>query len=163
MRIDSITANLRALIRANSIIADIHARKLVARSSVLGFAGLIAGFGLVMLGVAAFLALEQVWGPIWAAVAIGAASCAIALLLILIAGRIKPGRDLDLAREVHKSALDGLMADGRALEAELTRLRDTVTHPFESVVPSLIVPLAGIVLNILKKRDGQKPPDSSQP
>jgi len=158
MRIDSIIANLRALVRANSIIADIHARSLVTRSGIAGFAGLIAAFGLVMFGLAAFFALEQAWGPIWAAVAIGAASFVVALALVLIAGRIRPGRDLELARDVHKAALDGLIADGRALEEELAKLRDAVTHPLDALIPGVIVPLAGIVLNILKKRTGKNDP-----
>jgi hypothetical protein len=158
MRIDSIIANLRALIRANSIIADIHARNLVTRSGIAGVAGLVAAFGLVMFGLAAFFALEPVWGRVWAAVAVGAASCAIALMLVLIAGRIAPGHDLELAREVHKSALEGLIADARAVEAEATKLRNAVTHPLDSLIPAVVVPIAGILLNILKKRTRSNDP-----
>lgn len=91
MKIDSPVANLRALLRANSIIADIHARHLVARSSLTGFAALIAGFGLLlMLGLAAYFALERVFGPVWAAASVGLANCAIALA--------RPDRVADQAR-----------------------------------------------------------------
>ena len=100
MRTDSIMANLRALMRAHSIVAEIRARHFVTRSGITAFAALIAVFGFVMLGLAAFFALEAVWGPIWAAATVGIVSCAIALALIIIAGRIAPGRDLELAREV---------------------------------------------------------------
>ena len=157
MRTDSIIANLRALLRANSIIAEIHARHVVTRSSIAGFAALIAAFGLVMFGVAAFLALETLWGPIWAAVAIGAASCVIALALFLAGRHIRPGRDLDLAREVHRSAVEGLTADARALEAELVAWRNVANRPFEQLIPSVIIPLAGILLKALKRRDKQEP------
>ena len=119
MKIDSIVANLRAILRANSIIADIHARHLVARTSLTGFAALIGAFGLLMLGVAGYLALESVVGAVWAAVSVGLANCAIALVLVLVASRIRPGRDLELAREVHRTAVEALISDGRALESEI--------------------------------------------
>jgi hypothetical protein len=163
MKIDSLVANLRAILRANSIIADIHARHLVARSSLTGFAALIAGFGLLMLGLAAYFALERVLGPIWAAASVGLANCAIALVLVLIASRIKPGRDLELAREVHRAAVDALIADGRALETEIASFRQTFRHPLDSMLPALIVPLATILIKIIQRKTDEphKPKDDT--
>jgi hypothetical protein len=155
MKIETIVANLRAILRANSIIADIHARHLVARASLTGFAALIAAFGLLMLGLAAYLALESVIGPVWAAASVGLANCVIALVLVLIASRIKPGRDLELAREVHRTAMEALIADGRAMEAEITDFKQAFRHPLDSVLPSLIVPLVSIILKIIQKKTDQ--------
>jgi hypothetical protein len=152
MKIDSIVANLRAILRANSIIADIHARHLVARSSLTGFAALIAAFGLLMLGLAAYLALERIVGPVWAAASVGLANCVIALVLVLIAARIRPGRDLDLAREVHRTAMEALISDGRALETEFANFKQSFRHPLDSVLPGLIVPLASILIKIIQKK-----------
>ena len=152
MRIDSIVANLRALLRAHSIIYEIKARHFVARSGVTGFAVVIGAFGVVMLGLAAFFALEQLWGPIWAAVAIGISACAVALILIFIAGHLKAGRDLELAHEVRRSAVEGLLNDGRSIEAELTDLKIAFNHPVDSLIPSIIVPLAGILLKAVQRK-----------
>jgi hypothetical protein len=152
MKIDSIVANLRALLRANSIIADIHARHLVARTSLTGFAALIGAFGLLMLGLAGYFALERILGPVWAAASVGLANCVIALVLVFVASRIKPGRDLELAREVHRTAMDGLLADGRAVETEIADFKQAFRHPLDSVLPNLIVPLAGIIIKIIQKR-----------
>lgn len=152
MKVDSIVANLRALLRAQSILAEIKGRHLVARSGVTFFAAMVAAFGLVMLGLAAFFALEQVWGPIWAAVAVGLVALVLALLLVFIASRLTPGRDLELARQVQKTAIDGLLADGRAIEAELADLKNGFSRPFDSLIPGVIVPLASIVLNSLKRK-----------
>jgi hypothetical protein len=152
MKIDSLVANLRAILRANSIIADIHARHLVARSSLTGFAALIGGFGLLMLGLAAYLALERVLGPIWAAASVGLANCVIALVLVVIASRIRPGRDLELAREIHRTAMDALMADGRAIESEIAGFKQAFHHPFDSALPGLIVPLATFLIKIIQKK-----------
>ena len=140
MKIDSIVANLRALLRANSIIADIHARHLVARTSLTGFAALIGAFGLLMLGLA---------------------NCVIALVLVFVASHIKPGRDLELAREVHRTAMDALVADGRAVETEIADLKQAFRHPLDSVLPSLIVPLASIIIKIIAKKT-DKPRDASK-
>jgi hypothetical protein len=163
MKIDSLVANLRAVLRANSIIADIHARHLVARSSLTGFAALIAGFGLLMLGLAAYFALERVLGPVWAAASVGLANCVIALVLVLIASRIKPGRDLELAREVHRAAMDALIADGRALETEIASFKQAFHHPLDSVLPALIVPLATILIKIIQRKTDEphKPKDDT--
>jgi hypothetical protein len=161
MKIDSIVANLRAILRANSIIADIHARHLVARTSLTGFAALIGAFGLLMLGVAGYLALESVVGAVWAAVSVGLANCAIALVLVLVASRIRPGRDLELAREVHRTAVEALISDGRALESEIADFKQAFRHPLDSVLPSLIVPLASIIIKIIQKKT-DKPRDASE-
>lgn len=152
MKIDSLMANLRALWRANTIIADIHARHLAARSGLTGFAALVGGFGLLMLGIAAYFVLEQVLGPIWAAASVGLANCIIALVLALIATRIRPGRELELAREVHRTALDALMADGRAVEAEFASFKQAFSHPLDSVLPGLIIPLATFLIRALQNR-----------
>jgi hypothetical protein len=161
MKIDSIVANLRAILRANSIIADIHARHLVARTSLTGFAALIGAFGLLMLGVAGYLALESVVGAVWAAVSVGLANCAIALVLVLVASRIRPGRDLELAREVHRTAVEALISDGRALESEIADFKQAFRHPLDSVLPSLIVPLASIIIKIIQKKT-DKPHEPSE-
>jgi Putative Actinobacterial Holin-X, holin superfamily III len=153
MRVDSIMTNLRALLRAHSIIADIHARHFVTRSGIAVFAAMVAVFGFVMTGLAAFFALESLWGRIWAAIVVAAASFAIALILFVVARRVKHGRDLELAREVQRTALEGLLADGRAIEMEITRLRTAVTHPFEQLIPGVIVPLAAILMKAFVKRD----------
>jgi len=163
MKIDSLVANLRTILRANSIIADIHARHLVARSSLTGFAALIAGFGLLMLGLAAYFALERILGPVWAAASVGLANCVIALALVVIASRIRPGRDLELAREVHRTAMDALMADGRAVEAEIASFKQAFHHPLDSMLPGLIVPLATVLIRIIQKHTNEprKPKDDA--
>jgi hypothetical protein len=158
MKIDSILANLRTLLRANSVIADVHARHLVARSGLMGFAALIAAFGLLMLGLAGFFALESLWGPIWAAVAIGCLNGVVALALFLVAANLKPGRDLELAREVHQSAMEALIAEGRTLETEITSFKQAFHHPLDAVLPGLIVPLATLLIKALQKRT-ETPPE----
>ena len=160
---DNVVRHLRILWRADSIIADIYLRLLVTRSGLISFAALISVFGLLMLNVAGYLALEQMWNRIWAAAAMGLADFIVALLLIVAAMRSKPGRELDLALEVRGIALRGLETEASAVQAELLAVRDEfrdakanlarfIKHPLDTALPALIAPLGGIVLKSLKKQ-----------
>jgi hypothetical protein len=160
---DNVVRHLRILWRADSIIADIYLRLLVTRSGLISFAALIAVFGLLMLNVAGYLALEQIWNRIWAAAAMGLADFVVALLLMVTATRSKPGRELDLALEVRGIALRGLETEASAVQSEVLALRDEfrdakvnltkfVKHPLDTALPALIGPLGGIVLKSLKKQ-----------
>jgi hypothetical protein len=71
MKLESLARNLRILWREDSIIADIHIRHMVARSGLVAAAAAIALFSLIMFDLAAYFALEDLWGRIWAAIALG--------------------------------------------------------------------------------------------
>jgi hypothetical protein len=47
------------------------------------------------------------------------------------------------------------VADGRAVETEIADLKQAFRHPLDSVLPSLIVPLAGIIIKIIQKKTEQ--------
>lgn len=161
--IDDILRNLRALWRAETIIADIHFRHYLGRSGLRAFAGLIAVFGLMMLNVTGFFAFEPVWGATWAAAAVSACDFVLAAVLVGIAAVLKPGRELDLAMEVRQTALTALETNGRTLQADLFSLRDEVRgvkeamlqamrSPLDAALAGVIVPLAGILIKSLKKK-----------
>lgn len=159
---DSIVRNLRVLWRAESIIADIRFRQVMMRSSLRGAAALLGLFAYAMGNLAVFFALDQAWGPIWAASAVALGNLLVALLLLVIAERAKPGREMELALEVRNSALQALEADAGVIQVQLMELRDEVRgmkqavtgfvrHPINSALPAMLVPLAGAVIKNLKK------------
>ncbi|WP_342588008.1 phage holin family protein [Pseudorhodoplanes sinuspersici] len=151
---DRFINNLRVLWRADSAIADIRLRHALARSGFNAAAALIALFGLLMLELAAYFALLQVWGAIASAVTLGLINFAVAGILFLIASRQKPGRELELANEIHNSAMQALQADARLLQSEVAAFGNAVKHPMDSALgalPTLIVPLASVLINTLKK------------
>lgn len=155
---DRFINNLRVLWRADSAIADIRLRHALARSGFNAAAALIAVFGLLMLELAAYFALLEVLGLIASAVTLGVINFAVAGVLFLIASRHKPGRELELANEIHNSAIQSLQADARLLQSEWTAFGNAVRHPMDSALgalPTLIVPLAGVLLNALKKPKGE--------
>lgn len=157
MNMDNLVRNLRVLWRADSILADIQLRHILFRSGVNAFAALIAVFGLLMLELAAYLALVQLWNPIWAATSLGLGNFVIAMLLTFVASRRGHGRELELAKEVHKSAIEALQADAKRAEAELGTIMSAIRHPLDGALAGLIIPLAGTLLKTLRRSgDSQK-------
>jgi len=81
---------------------------------------------------------------------------------VLISVWARPGRELELAHEVRRSALDALEAEARVVQQELVGLRDEVgrirtsvarfiDHPLDAALSGLVVPLASAVVRSLKK------------
>jgi prefoldin subunit 5 len=69
---------------------------------------------------------------------------------------------MELALEVRNGALQALEADAQALQQQIAGFRDEVrevkeavvgfvSHPLDSILPGLLVPLAGAVIKGLKK------------
>jgi hypothetical protein len=73
---------------------------------------------------------------------------AIAAMLFLIAARPPAGRELELAGEIHNSAVDALQIEARALQSQVSGM---VHHPLNGVLPLLLVPLITIIARSLKK------------
>ena len=148
MSSENIVKNLRALWRTDRIIADIRMKHLLVGLGLRAFAALIATFGLLMLELAAYFALVQVWSAISAAAALGAANFLIAAVLLAIARRPSAGRELELAKEIHDSAVDALQIEARAAQSQFLGM---VQHPLNSALPMLLVPLITIIVRSLKK------------
>lgn len=152
---DRFINNLRVLWRTERAIADIKLRHALARSGLHIAAAMLALIALLMFEVAVFYALRDLWSSIVAALVLGLVNLAIAGILLLIADRKKPGRELELANEIHRNTMDALQADARLLQADFASFGKALKNPVDSVLP-LIVPLATIVINALKKKTDPK-------
>ena len=148
MNSENVIKHLRALWRTDRIIADIRMRHMLIGLGLRAFAALIAAFGLLMLELSAYFALVQIWSAISAAAILGAVNFAIAAILFLIAGRPPGGRELELATEIHGSAVEALQLEARALQSQVS---GAIHNPLNSILPMLIVPLITIIIKSLKK------------
>jgi membrane protein implicated in regulation of membrane protease activity len=145
---ENIVKHLRVLWRTDRIIADIKMRHLLVGLGLRTFAALIAAFGLLMLELSAYFALVQIWSAISAAAILGAVNFVIAAVLFMIAARPPRGRELELATEIHGSAIDALQLEARTLQSQVSGV---IHHPLNGVLPLLIVPLITIIIKSLKK------------
>ena len=154
MNTENIVKNLRVLWRTDRIIADIRMRHLLLGLGLRAFAALIAGFGLLMLELSVYYALVQIWSAIFAAAILGTLNFAIAALLFVIAARPPVGRELELATEIHGSAVDALQREARLLQSQVS---GAIHHPLNGILPLLIVPLITLIMKTLKKPAAAKP------
>jgi hypothetical protein len=145
---ENVVKNLRVLWRTDRIITDIRMRHLLIGLGLRAFAALIAAFGLLMLELSAYFALVQIWSAISAAAILGAVNFVIAAILFAIAAKPPAGRELELATEIHGSAVDALQIEARAMQAQFSGM---VHHPLNSALPLLLVPLVTILVKILKQ------------
>lgn len=145
MNVDQLTRNLRILARSNAIVAEIHLRHFAARAGLFAFAALVAGFGTVMLGVALFLALEHAIGAVWAAVAVGAGGLVLAVIIAGIGAMMKPSRELGLASQVSRSALDAVSADIKATSSSVASFASF------AAVPGLVVPILSLLVKLFRR------------
>ena len=148
MNSENVIKHLLALWRTDRIIADIRMRHMLIGLGLRAFAALIAAFGLLMLELSAYFALVQIWSAISAAAILGAVNFVIAAILFAIAARPPSGRELELATEIHGSAVDALQIEARALQSQVS---GAFHHPLNGILPLLIVPLITIIIKSLKK------------
>lgn len=66
----------------------------------------------------------------------------------MIAAKPAKGRELELATEIHGSAVDALQLEARALQSQVPGIKH---HPLNGILPLLIVPLMTIIIRNLKK------------
>ena len=154
MNSENVVKHLRALWRTDRIIAEIRMRHMLLGLGLRAFAALIAAFGLLMLELSAYFALVQIWSAISAAAILGVINFAIAAVLFAIAERPPAGRELELATEIHGSAVEALQAEARALQSQLTGM---IHHPLNSALPLVLAPLITMVIKSLKKSRAAAP------
>ncbi|HWU64590.1 MAG TPA: hypothetical protein VN112_21425 [Ensifer sp.] len=152
MRIDSLIQSLKVLIRIDSVIAELTFRARMSQIAMLAVALVVGSFGLIMLGVAGYEFLKVLWGPVLAALAIAGASFVLTLLLVLIASTRKPGKELQLAQELHANALDALITEAKSATGDITLAGNLLRGRFDTSLLGLIGPLATLLLRALKRK-----------
>jgi len=145
---ENVVKHLRVLWRTDRIIADIRMRHMLVGLGLRAFAALIAAFGLLMLELSAYFALVQIWSAISAAAILGVVNFVIAAILFAVAARPPGGRELELANEIHGSAVDALQLEARALQSQVS---GALHNPLNGILPVLIVPLISIIIKSLRK------------
>jgi hypothetical protein len=156
---ESVVRNMRLIWRAELLIIEAKLSVATKKIGATAFAGLIFIFGLGMLNVAGFFALEQEWGPIYAALGVALADFLVAALLLLWGSRLSTGPEMELAREVRDAGLEELEAKAEHIQDEVTAVRDELLalkknfskNPFDSTINSLLTPILTLLIKSLSK------------
>jgi len=143
------TNNLRLLWRSERLLAQQEIRMGTRKLEIHSLAGLVAIFGLGMLGVALFFAIEPYWGRPLAALAVAGVDLVVAAVLIAAARSLKPAPEVAMVREMRDMSLEGIREEAALAEAEIDGLkndiRNFVRNPFEALLPAIVSPMLGAV------------------
>lgn len=161
--IEDFIGNFHALWRAESIIAHLRFRQLLTGAMLKCFAGLIGVFGLLMLDVTVFFALEQYFGRVWSAASVSLFDFFVAGCLVLVATTRPISGELTHALEARQAALQDFESDARliqdyfsTLSGELRSIKssmaDFAKHPLDEAFSKLVVPLSAVLLRVLEKK-----------
>jgi hypothetical protein len=159
---ESVVRNMRLIWRAELLIIEAKLNVATKRIGATAFAGLIIIFGLGMLNVAGFFALEEEWGPVYAALGVALADFLIAALLVLWGSRLSTGPELELAREVRDAGLEELEAKAEHIQDEVMAVRDELLslkkslmtfskNPIDGTINSLLTPILTLLIKSLSK------------
>lgn len=161
--IDHLLRDLQVLRKADMLIGKIWLNVLARRLGLFVFAALIGVFGLGMANVAGYNALQSSIGTVWAASVVALVDFAIAVIVLFLAMRSRPGPEIDLALEVRKTALESIQEDARdlkltidAMGQEIRNVKHSVTalvhNPLDVAAEKLLVPAALSVLRGLRSK-----------
>jgi hypothetical protein len=148
MSAETAIGHLRALWRTERIIADIRLKHLLGSFGLKVFAALFAVCGLLLFELAGYFALVQIWSVIASAVLLGAFNLALAAILLLLAVKRPPPRELALALEVENSAIAALQAEARTMQANGF---GSFHHPWGAAAAAILPRLIPLVIRALKK------------
>lgn len=161
--IDHLLRDLQVLRKADILIGKIWLNVLARRLGLFAFAGLIGVFGLGMANVAAYYTLQNSLGVIWAATVVAIMDFAIALIVLLVGSRTRPGPEIDVAFEVRRTALESIQEDARDLKLtidtlgqEIKNVKQNITavvhNPLDVAAEKLLVPAALSLLRGLRSK-----------
>lgn len=143
------TNNVRLLWRSERLLAQQELRAGTKKLEIHALAGLVGIFGLGMLGLALFFAIEPYWGKALAALAVAGIDLIIVVVLTAVARSIKPSQETLMVKEMRDVALEGIRDEAALAEAEINNLKDDirnfVRNPFEALLPAIVSPMLGAV------------------
>ena len=154
----------QTLVRAQSALLRIEMQNTTKKASYIALALVMGLICLGMLNVAAYLGLSLLMAPAWSALILAVADAILAIVLVQAAGKVHPGPEVEIVREVRDIALDQLSAEAQSVRDELEQVREGVQRirsgfsAFSGGVNAI-----GPIVELLKKspaRSGSKNKDS---
>jgi len=117
---------IRILVSAEANLARIMARRLASRASLLAIAAGLLLLAMVMIDVGAYFLLAQTHSQSTSAFVVAAANAVLAVIVAIVATRLRPGEEERLARQIREMALDELNADVEELKDQVGKVGSDV-------------------------------------
>lgn len=117
---------LRILASAEVNLARIMSRRIANRASLLAIAGGLLLLAVVMVDVGAYFLLVQTYSQSASAFLVAGANAVLGVIVAIIACRLRPGEEEQLARQIREMALDELHADLDELKDEYEKVGSDV-------------------------------------
>ena len=161
---DETLLKIRVLTRAEVTLAKAHARRIAARSRLYAVALGMILLCVVMINIAAYEYLSMTRSEATAALIVAIANAVLAVLVIFVASRIKPGPEEEMVREIRELALTELSADADGIRQNFAQISsdiERIRSGFSSVSGALgsahaglgsLGPLLGMLTSMLKKK-----------
>jgi hypothetical protein len=157
--------HLKVLWTAERMLGEIKIRTLTQKIIFAAIAALAGLFGLGMLNLAAFFALQPQLGLAGSALLVGFANLAFAGVLVFFASKLAPGPEVKIVEDVREMALADLEAEAEAVQNEIRLVRDEIMsvhasvsrllkNPLEMLAPKSIIPLVAGAVQLIKSWDG---------
>ena len=161
---DETLLKLRVLTRAEMTLAKANARRIAARTRLYAIALGMILLTVVMVNIAAYEYLSTLKGDAIAALIVAFANAVLAVLVIFVASRIKPGPEEEMVKEIRELALTELSADADGVKQNFTQIRSDVERirsglsSVSGIVDSAqagfgsMGPMLGMLTSMLKKK-----------
>lgn len=114
MTMTTLSRQIRLMLRAEILVIQAKLTFAARRGTMLAFALLFAGLGLVFLNMGLFAWLSPLWGPVWTPIGLGFINLLLAVAAMALAALAKPGPELQLAEEIRAMAGESLEAEFRS-------------------------------------------------
>jgi hypothetical protein len=136
---NELIAKVRMLAKAETILARVHIRRMVRQAMLVLGAALFGLFALAMLNVALYLYLANRFDPAPAALAVAGLDLALAMIAVVVAGRLEIDPEIKEAESLRDLASSGLSAEADRLRTQLDDLGEDIKR-IRTAVTDIVQP-----------------------
>jgi hypothetical protein len=160
---NALIAKVRILAKAETIVARVHVRRIVQQTGLFVAAALFGLLALAMLNVALYLYLANRFNPALAALAVAGTDLALAMIAVVVAGRLELDPEVKAAESLRDLASSELSAEADRLRTKLADLGRDIEHIRAAVTgiaqPGGIIPSSAfqwltMFINHLRRKRG---------
>lgn len=148
---------LQILVRAEMALARIHMQHTARRTAFFTVAVVFGLLGVGMITLAGYHALNTLMAPTFAALLVGLTDAALAIVIVVAAGRIGAGDKAEqMATELRDMAYAGLNTEIEEIKTDVRKITDdfngirSALTSFSSGAAMTITPILGLLAKTIK-------------